>query len=304
MKEIITMDISFTYILAQVFNGLAWGVILGLLAIGLSIIFGMLNVLNFAHGTIYLMGAYLGYTIILAFTHFLGTSTGSFWFALLLAPLLVGFICLFIEFFLLRQIYHLGHFYHILLTFGLFLVIQELVTIIWGTKSMSFPTPNIFKGVVDLGFMFYPKYRLFALIVSPIIMLFIWLFLEKTKYGSIVRAGAEDVEMVSLLGINIRRLFTLIFGFGAAMAGLGGVLAGPIVGSIQPDLGNPVLLASFVVVTLGGLRSFTGAILGAILVGLTKAVTTIVYPAGSEIVIFLLMAMILVIRPQGLLGTR
>lgn len=302
IDERVQMGLSLTFVLSQLFNGLAWGVILGLLAIGLSIIFGMLNVLNFAHGSLYLIGAYVGYSFILALTKLLGTSIGSFWIALVLAPIIVGVLGLIIEFFLLRHVYQLGHIYHILLTFGLYLIIQELVIIIWSSSSMSFPTPNIFKGVVDLGFMIYPKYRLFVLIVSPLIMVAIWLLLEKTKYGSIIRAGAEDVEMTSLMGINIKRLFTLIFAFGAALAGLAGVFAGPVFGALHPDLGNPVLLASFVVVVLGGLRSFTGAVVGAILVGLTKALTIIVYPAGADVVIFLIMAVILVVRPQGLLG--
>ncbi len=301
-EERFQMDLM--YILAQIFNGLAWGVILGLLAIGLSIIFGMLNVLNFAHGSLYLLGAYLGYTFILAFTKLFGTSAASFWVALFLAPMVVGLVGLVIEVFLLRRIYALGHFYHILLTVGLFFVIHELVIIIWSTSSMSFPTPSILKGLVNLGFIFYPKFRLFILIISPLSMIAIWLFLEKTKYGSIIRAGAEDVEMANLLGINIGRLFTFVFALGAAMAGLGGVLAGPIEGSLHPDMGNPVLLASFVVVVIGGLRSFSGAILGGILIGLTKAITTMVYPEASAIVMFLIMAVILVVRPQGLFEVR
>jgi branched-chain amino acid transport system permease protein len=178
------------------------------------------------------------------------------------------------------------------------------VIIAWGSIPISFPTPKVLKGMVDLGFMSYPRYRLFVLILTPLVMLAIWLFLEKTKYGSIIRAGTEDVEMVNLLGINISRLFTLIFGFGASMAGFAGVLAGPIMGSLQVDLGNSVLLGSFVVVVLGGLGSFPGAILGGILVGITKAITTIFWAAGSNIIIFILMAVILVVRSQGLLGKR
>jgi branched-chain amino acid transport system permease protein len=152
--------------------------------------------------------------------------------------------------------------------------------------------------------MFYPKYRLFILIITPLIMLGVWLFLEKTKYGSIIRAGTEDKEMANLLGINIRRVFTIIFSFGAAMAGLTGVLAGPVIGSLQPDLGNAVLLGSFVVVVVGGMGSFGGAILGGILVGITKGITTMIWPPASNVIMFVLMALILVFRPQGLLGKR
>jgi branched-chain amino acid transport system permease protein len=274
------------------------------MAIGLTIIFGMLNVVNFAHGVLYTIGAYFGYSFIRSFTNLLGTTIYSFWIALILAPVLVGILGMAIEFVLVRPMYRRDIIYQLLLTFGLVLIIQELVVIRWDSIPISFPTPDILKGMVDLGFMFYPKYRIFLLILTPLIMGTIWLFLEKTKYGSIIKAGTEDVEMVTLLGINIRRLFTLIFAFGAAMAGFAGVLAGPIMGSLQPELGNPVLLESFVVVVLGGMGSFTGAIVGAILVGLIKALTTMLWAPGSNVIIFVLMAVILVIRTQGLLGKR
>jgi len=298
------MEFSLTLLMGQLFNGLVWGIVLGLLAVGLTIIFGMLDVINFAHGAMYMVGAYSAFTFTLALTQFFGTSTGSFWIALFLAPIVVGLLGMIIEFFLLRPMYGRDITYQLLLTFGLALMIQELVIIIWGSMPMSFPTPKILRGVVDLGFMFYPKYRLFILIITPIIMLAIWLFLEKTKYGSIIRAGTEDREMANLLGINIRRVFTMIFSFGAAMAGLTGVLAGPVIGSLQPDLGTTVLLGSFVVVVVGGMGSFGGAILGAVLVGLTKGITTMIWPPASNVIMFVLMALILVVRPQGLLGKR
>ena len=298
------MELSTSLILGQLFNGLVWGIVLGLLAVGLTIIFGMLDVINFAHGVMYMAGAYTAFTFILTLTGLLGGSGASFWIALLLAPIVVGLVGMVIEFFLLRPMYDRDITYQLLLTFGLTLIIQELVIIIWGSMPMSFPTPKILRGVVDLGFMFYPKYRLFILIITPLIMLGVWLFLEKTKYGSIIRAGTEDKEMTNLLGINIRRVFTVIFSFGAAMAGLTGVLAGPVIGSLQPDLGNAVLLGSFVVVVVGGMGSFGGAILGGILVGLTKGVTTMIWPPASNVIMFVLMALILVFRPQGLLGKR
>jgi branched-chain amino acid transport system permease protein len=298
------MEFNLTLLMGQLFNGLVWGIVLGLLAVGLTIIFGMLDVVNFAHGAMYMVGAYSASTFTLALTQFFGTSTGSFWIALFLAPIVVGLIGMLIELFLLRRMSGYDVTYQLLLTFGLALIIQELVVIIWGSMPMSFPTPKILRGVVDLGFIFYPKYRLFILIVTPLIMLAIWLFLEKTKYGSIIRAGTEDKEMANLLGINIRRVFTMIFSFGAAMAGLTGVLAGPVIGSLQPDLGTSVLLGSFVVVVVGGMGSFGGAILGAVLVGLTKGITTMIWPPASNVIMFVLMALILVVRPQGLLGKR
>jgi branched-chain amino acid transport system permease protein len=298
------MEFNLTLFMGQLFNGLVWGIVLGLLAVGLTIIFGMLDVINFAHGVMYMVGAYSAYTFIVALTQWLGATTGSFWLALLVAPVVVGLLGMVIEILFLRSMYDRDILYQFLLTFGLALVIQELVIIIWGSMPMSYPTPKVLRGVVNLGFMFYPKYRLFILVITPLIMLFIWLFLEKTKYGAIIRAGTEDKEMVNLLGINIRRVFTLIFSFGAAMAGLTGALAGPVIGSLQPDLGSTVLLGSFVVVVVGGLGSFSGAIVGAILVGITKSITTMIWAPASNVVIFVLMALILIFRPQGLFGKR
>lgn len=298
------MAFDTTLIISQLFNGLVWGIVLGLLAMGLTIIFGMLGVINFAHGALYLVGAYLAFTLIVASTQWLGAATGSFWFSLVAAPIAVGLIGMVVEFFLLRRMYEKEIIYQFLLTFGLTLVIQELVTIIWGGMPMSFPTPDLLKGVVDLGFMLYPKYRLFVLVVTPLIMLAVWFVLVRTRYGAIIRAGTEDRDMVDLLGINVRRVFTVVFSIGAAMAGLAGVLAGPVIGNLQPDLGNSVLLASFVVVVVGGLGSFTGAIAGAILVGLVKAATSMVWAEASNAIVFALMAVVLVFMPQGLLGKR
>lgn len=298
------MAFDTTLIISQLFNGLVWGIVLGLLAMGLTIIFGMMGVINFAHGALYLVGAYSAYTLITTGTQWMGAATGSFWIALVAAPIAVGLIGMAVEFFLLRRMYEKEIIYQFLLTFGLTLVIQELVTIIWGGMPKSFPTPDLLKGVVDLGFMLYPKYRLFVLVLTPVIMLAVWLILVRTRYGAIIRAGTEDKDMVNLLGINVRRVFTVVFSFGAAMAGLAGVLAGPVIGNIQPDLGNSVLLASFVVVVVGGLGSFTGAVVGAILVGLVKAVTGMVWAEASNAIVFALMAVVLVVMPQGLLGKR
>jgi len=298
------MDFSLSLVLPQLFNGLVWGIVLGLLAIGLSIIFGMLNVINFCHGAMYAVGAYVAYSFIFVLTHFLGSRFDNFWIALVLAPVVVGAMGLGIEFFLLRPLSRLGYTPQVLVTFGLSLILQELIIIIWGSMPKSFPTPNLLKGVVNLGFMVYPKYRLFLLILTLLVILGIWIFLEKSRLGGIIRAGAEDAEMVSLVGINIQRLFTLIFGFGSAMAGFAGVLAGPVLANLQPDLGNSVVLACFVVVVLGGLGSFSGAVVGSIVVGIIKAVATMVWPPAATVIMFVLMALILVVRPQGLLGKR
>lgn len=298
------MDINASLVASQLFNGLVWGVLLGLLAVGLTIIFGVLDIINFAHGAMYMVGAYTAYTVTTTINGIIGDSTNSFWISLVVSTVIVGLLGLVIEIIFLRPMYKRDILDQFLLTFGLALIIQEAVIMCWGTMPMSFPTPNILKGTVDLGFIIYPKYRIFLLIVTPLLMGLIWLFLEKTKYGAIIRAGTENRTMVNLLGINIQKVFTFIFAFGAAMAGLAGCLAGPVIGNLQPELASTVLLPSFVVVVVGGMGSFVGAIVSAILVGITKGVTVIFWPQGTTIIVFVLMAIILVFRPQGLFGRR
>jgi branched-chain amino acid transport system permease protein len=278
-------------IISQILNGITVGVIYILLALGLSIIFGMLGIVNFAHGAFYAIAAYLAYT----FTMHLG----NFWTALLTVPILMGIFGIGIEFLILRRMYDKEVIYQFLLTFGIAFVAQEIITIFWGPMAKSLP-PQL-PGFMDLGFMYFPKYRLFLVVLTSIIVIFVWLFIEKTKYGSIIRAGTENSPMASCLGINISNVFTLVFGFGACLAGLAGVLSAPI-RSLKPYMGWEILVTTFVVVVIGGMGSLSGALIGGILIGLAQSLTSLVWPIGTNIVIFFLMAVILLLRPYGLLG--
>lgn len=267
------------------------GVIYILLALGLSIIFGMLGIVNFAHGAFYAIAAYLAYTLTMHF--------GNFWIALLTVPILMGIFGIGMEFLILRRMYDKEVMYQFLLTFGIAFVGQEIITIFWDPMAKSL-RPQL-PGFMDLGFMYFPKYRLFLVILTSIIVIFVWLFIEKTKYGSIIRAGTENSPMVSCLGINISNVFTLVFGFGASLAGFAGVLSAPI-RSLKPYMGWEILVTTFVVVVIGGMGSLSGALIGGILIGLAQSLTSLVWPIGTNIVIFFLMAVILLWRPYGLLG--
>jgi len=278
-------------IASQILNGITLGVIYILLALGLSIIFGMLGIVNFAHGAFYAIAAYLAYTVTL--------HLGNFWVALLAVPILMGGFGIGIEFLILRRMYDKEPIYQILLTFGIAFVVQEIITIIWNPMAKSLP-PQV-PGIINLGFMYFPKYRLFLVVLTSLIVILVWFFIERTKYGSIIRAGTENSPMVSCLGINISNVFTLVFGFGACLAGLAGVLSAPI-RSLKPYMGWEILVTTFVVVVIGGMGSLSGALIGGILIGLAQSLTSLVWPIGTNIVIFILMAIILLTRPYGLLG--
>lgn len=278
-------------IISQILNGLTLGVIYILLALGLSIIFGMLGIVNFAHGAFYAIAAYLAFS----FTVHLG----NFWMALLTIPIIMGLFGIGVELFILRRMYDKEVIYQFLLTFGIASVGQEVITIFWNPIAKSLPSQ--LPGVINLGFMFFPKYRLFLVALTSVVVIFVWLFIEKTKYGSIIRAGTENSPMVSCLGINISNVFTLVFGFGICLAGLAGVLSAPI-RSLKPYMGWEILVTTFVVVVIGGMGSLSGALIGGLIIGLAQSLTSLVWPIGTNIVMFFLMAAILLLRPRGLLG--
>lgn len=282
-------------LVAILFNGLVLGMVYVLFAIGLTIIFGMLDVINFAHGAFYAAGAYLAWTLV--------ERWDAFGVALLLVPLAVGLLGILVELGLIRKLYGLGHFYQILLTYGLVFVFQELTTIAWGPIGKTILMPRFLEGVVDLGFMLYPRIRLFIIVVAALVATAVWLLLVKTRYGAIIRAGIEDSDMVACLGINVGRVFTAVFALGVALAGLSGVLALPLRGA-QPSMGADILGLSFVIVVIGGLGSFGGAVLGALTVGVVQSAMALVWPAGANVMIYGCMALILLVRPQGLLGAR
>src|SRR5688572_1453906 len=265
-----------------------------LMGLGLSLITGILNIPNFAHGALFAIGAYLLVTV--------AGVLGNFWVALLVAPLGVALIGLLIEYAGIRRLYAAGHDYQLLFTFGLALILSEGIIVIWGPVGFSHLPPPILRGGVDLGFTFYPKYRLFVMVVAGLLVAATWLFLEKTRYGAIMRAGIENKEMVSLLGIDIHKLFTAAFAIGAYLAGIAGALTAPIRG-INPNMGVDMLGIAFVVVALGGLGNLLGAIAAGLLIGIAQAVVAAYWTEASTAVIFAVMALVLLVRPQGCSGS-
>lgn len=280
-------------ILMQLFSGVALGAILVLTALGLSIIFGMLGVVNFAHGALFMVGAYAGLWV--------ASLTGSFWWGLLIAPIMVGAFGMLIEYVLVRPLYGRSIDDPLLLTFGLSYVLVEGVRIVFGSDGIPFPTPPSLTGVVDLGVGFFPIYRIFVVGVVFIVVLLLWLGLEKTKFGLIVRAGARDPTMMRVLGVDISMVWLLVFGLGVGLAALGGVLSGPM-RSVNPEMGSLVLAEAFVVTVIGGLGSLLGSIIAGLLVGIVISMTALFAPEMATMVMFALMALVLLIRPQGLFG--
>jgi branched-chain amino acid transport system permease protein len=287
------LDITPQLFALQLMTGIALGAVYALLAIGLSLIFGMLTVVNFAHGAFFMVGAFLG-------AYSLGV-TGNFWFSLLLVPLATGAIGLVCERFLVRPLYGRGIDYPLLLTFGLSYVLIDLMRFMFGIEGMPVSTPAELKGSVFLGFGHFPLYRLFLIAATAVIVLGLWLFIEKTRYGLIIRAGSRDAEIVKVLGIDISKVWLLVFGIGTAIAGLSGLLAAPT-RAVNPEMGIPILAESFVVTVVGGMGSLPGAVVAGLLVGIVFAMTSLVAPEYAELSIFVLMAVVLLIRPQGFFG--
>jgi branched-chain amino acid transport system permease protein len=286
-------DITPQLLALQLVTGIALGSVYALLAVGLSLIFGMLTVVNFAHGAFFMVGAFLG-------VYFLGV-TGNFWFSLVLTPLAVGLIGLVTEKFLVRPLYGRGIDYPLLLTFGLSYVMIDAMRFTFGIEGLPSSTPAALRGATNLGFGHFPTYRLFLIAITAVIMLGLWLFIEKTKYGLIIRAGARDPEIVRVLGIDVSKIWLMVFGLGTAIAGLSGVLASPT-RAVNPEMGIPILAESFVVTVVGGMGSLPGAVIAGLLVGIVFSMTSLFAPAYAEMSIFVLMAVVLLIRPQGFFG--
>ena len=286
-------DITPSLLALQLMTGIALGAVYALLALGLSLIFGMLTVVNFAHGAFFMVGAFLG-------VYFLGL-TGSFWFSLLLTPLAVGAVGLVAERFLVRPLYGRGIDYPLLLTFGLSYVMIEAMRVAFGIEGVATSTPAELRGAVNLGFGFFPLYRLFLIGAPAVVVLGLWLFIEKTRFGLIIRAGSRDPEIVRVLGIDISKVWLLVFGLGTAIAGLSGVLAAPT-RAVNPEMGISVLAESFVVTVVGGMGSLPGAVVAGLLVGIVFSMTSLFAPDLAELSIFVLMALVLLIKPQGFFG--
>ncbi|WFF41665.1 branched-chain amino acid ABC transporter permease [Salinicola endophyticus] len=279
--------------LFQILNGLGLGMIYFLISVGLTLIFGLLNFVNFAHGAFFLLGSYLCYTTV--------TLTGNFWLSLLLAPLAVGLLAWLLERSLIRRIYHLPHTFQILVTLGIALIIQEVSIMLWGPVGKSVPTPELLRGIVRLGHFAYPQYRLFLIGFAALVAVALWLLLERTRFGALVRAGSESTETVSLLGTNIFRLFSITFALGVALAGLAGVLSAPLRGA-NPFLGPEILGVAFVVVVIGGMGSFGGALAAGLMVGVVQSLMASLWPQGSSLMIYAAMAVVILLRPYGLFG--
>lgn len=283
-------------IAAQLVNGLSYGLLLFIITCGLSLIFGILGVLNLSHGSLYMLGAYIAYSLTITYTQ-------SFWLALIIAPLIVAVLALVVELVLLRPTYHLGHLSQVLLTFGLAYIFHDIAKVIWGSNVLSINVPAIFNGSVSIFGQTFPTYRLVIIVAGVLTAVILWLLQEKTKWGAIVRAGLSDKEMVSALGINIKVVFTVIFVIGGALAGLGGVVAAPVLG-IYPDMEFETLILALIVLVIGGLGSISGTFTAAILVGVAETFGRYLFPEMSMFIIFALMALILVFKPSGLVGKK
>ena len=284
---------EFSTLLAQVFTGLVLGMIYVLLAIGLSLIFGLMTVVNFAHGALFMLGAYFGV--------FLLTYTKSFWVALIVAPLMVGAIGLLMERFLIRRLYGRSPDDPLLLTFGLSLMLVEGVKIFWGKIGLTLDPPRALSGAVDLGFMAFPAYRLFLIGVTVAVLIGLYFFLGRTNIGLIIRAGSRDPLMVRALGIDLGRIWLVVFGIGTALAGLAGILAGPMRGAYA-EMGVTMVIESFVVIVVGGMGSLLGAVVAGLLIGQVVGLTTLFIPKAADIMVFVAMAVVLLVRPSGLFG--
>ncbi|MCQ0091557.1 branched-chain amino acid ABC transporter permease [Roseovarius sp. M141] len=279
--------------LFQILNGVGLGMLYFLLAVGLSVIFGLLQFVNFAHGAFYLLGAYLTYD--------LTQRDFSLWLAMPIAALIVAGVAALTEAVLLRRIYKLPHTFHILVTVGIALVIQEFVIIVWGPVGGSVRTPEILSGIIILGDFIYPIYRLFVIGFTVVLAAILWWALEGTRLGAILRAGSESTETMSLLGYDTLKINTIVFGLGAGLAGLAGALAAPIRG-VDPFMGIEALSIAFVVVVIGGMGSYVGALVAGILVGVVQSLMATIWPEGARLMIYVAMGLVIVTMPRGLFG--
>ncbi|RVM02234.1 branched-chain amino acid ABC transporter permease [Sinorhizobium meliloti] len=280
--------------LGQLLIGLINGSFYALLSLGLAIIFGLLRVINFAHGAQYMLGAFMAWLLL--------SSLGiGYWPALILAPLLVGLIGAVIERTMLRRLYTLDPLYGLLFTFGLALTIEGTFRYLYGASGQPYATPALLMGGANLGFMFLPIYRGWVIVFSLVICLGTWLMIEKTKLGSYLRAATENPVLVQSFGINVPFLLTLAYGLGAALAAIAGVLAAPIY-QVSPLMGSNIIIVVFAVVVVGGMGSIMGAIVTGYLLGIAEGLTKVFYPEASNIVIFVIMAIVLLLRPAGLFG--
>ncbi|WP_374363423.1 branched-chain amino acid ABC transporter permease [Pseudoduganella danionis] len=280
--------------LSQLLLGLVNGSFYAMLSLGLAVIFGLLNVINFSHGALYMMGAFLAWMGMAYFGL-------NYWVMLVLAPLIVGVFGIVIEKTMLRWLYKLDHLYGLLLTFGITLLLEGVFRSFYGVSGQRFEVPEALAGATDLGFMMLPNYRAWVVLASLAVCLGTWFVIEKTKLGAYLRAGTENPKLVEAFGINVPLMVTLTYGFGVALAGFAGVLAAPVI-QVQPLMGQNLIIVVFAVVVIGGMGSIIGSILTGLGLGVIEGLTKVFYPEFSSTVVFLVMVIVLLIRPAGLFG--
>jgi branched-chain amino acid transport system permease protein len=280
--------------MSQLLLGLVNGSFYAMLSLGLAVIFGLLNVINFSHGALYMMGAFIAYIGV--------TSYGlNYWMMLVLAPLAVGAFGIAVEKTMLRWLYKLDHLYGLLLTFGITLLLEGVFRSFFGVSGQTLSVPEQLQGATNLGFMILPNYRAWVVLSSLVVCLGTWFVIEKTRLGAYLRAGTENPKLVEAFGINVPRMVTLTYGFGVALAGLAGVLAAPVI-NVTPLMGSNLIIVVFAVVVIGGMGSILGSIITGLLLGVIEGFTRVFYPEGSEVVVFVVMVIVLLLRPAGLFG--
>jgi len=287
-------DIPVQVLLGQITIGLVNGCFYAILSLGLALIFGLLNIINFAHGALYMLGAFGVYLAMAK----LGI---NYWWSLLLVPIVVGAFGALTERVLLRRLSNLDHLYGLLFTFGLAIVLEGIFRDIYGSAGLPYPPPPQLRGLIDLGFMRLPIYRVWIVAASLLMCLAIWILIEKTRLGSYLRAGTENGPLVQALGINVPLMVTVVYALGAALAAFAGVLAAPIY-QVQPLMGSNILIVIFAVVVIGGLGSTAGAIITGLALGVVEGLSKVIYPEVSSTIVFIVMAIVLLIRPAGLFG--
>lgn len=287
-------DIPLPALLGQLLLGLVNGSFYAMLSLGLAVIFGMLNIINFAHGALYMMGAFIAWMGL----EYLGL---NYWMMLVAAPLIVGVLGILIERLLLQWLYKLDHLYGLLLTFGITLVTEGLFRSFYGVSGNPYPVPEALQGATNLGFMVLPNYRAWVVVASVVVCLAVWALIEKTSIGATLRAGTENPKLVQAFGINVPRMITLTYAGGVALAAFAGVLAAPIL-QVNALMGSNLIIVVFAVVVIGGMGSILGSILTGLGLGVIEGLTKVFYPEASATVVFLIMAVVLLIRPAGLFG--
>ena len=281
-------------LLSQLLLGLVNGSFYAILSLGLAVIFGLLNIINFAHGALYMAGAFLAW---IGLTYF----NINYWWALLLAPLIVGLVGIVIERALLQWLYKLDHLYGLLLTFGLALIIEGVFRYYYGVSGQPYSVPDALTGATDLGFMILPNYRAWVVVASVLVCLLTWFVIERTRLGAYLRAGTENPKLTQAFGINVPLMVTLTYGFGVALAAFAGVLAAPVI-QVSPLMGSNLIVVVFAVVVIGGMGSILGSIFTGLGLGVIEGLTKVYYPEASNTVVFVIMALVLLVRPSGLFG--